>query len=247
MNITVLTLFPEMVEQVLNTSIIGRAIEAGLLKISAKNIRDHAMKAYAKVDDALFGGGTGMLMMCQPIYDSYLDVLKYHTPKVKPHTIFLTPSGTVFNQKRAVELSKMKDLIFLCGHYEGIDQRVVDELVDEEVSIGDYILTGGELPACVVIDAIARLVPGVLPNQEASELESHMGNGLEHPQYTRPFEWRGRKVPNILLSGHHEKIKKTNRLEGLYNTMVKRPDLFGQLPIEEEEMAELISYIRNKH
>jgi tRNA (guanine37-N1)-methyltransferase len=241
LNITVLTLFPDMVDQVLNTSIIGRAIASGFLTVKTKNIRDNARAAYAKVDDAMFGGGTGMLMLCDPIYDSYVEVTKELATDSKPHTIFMSPKGKVFDQKRALELAQMDNIIFLCGHYEGVDERVLEEIVDEELSIGDYVLTGGELPACVVIDAVARLLPGVLPSEDAYNFESHMNSGLEHPQYTRPAVWRGRKVPDVLLSGHHEKIRKYNRIQGLYETMIKRPDIFDKMEVTEDDMVELIS------
>lgn len=248
MNISVLTLFPEMVEQVLNTSIIGRAIASGFINIRTKNIRDNARAAYAKVDDAMFGGGTGMLMLCDPIYDSYIDVIKdFHSETSKPHTIFMSPRGSVFDQSKALELSRLENIIFICGHYEGVDERVIEEIVDEEISIGDYVLTGGELPACVVIDAISRLIPGVLPNEDAYNFESHMSNGLEHPQYTRPSEWRGRKVPAILLSGHHAKIRQHNRIQGLYETMTRRPDIFEKMDVTEDEMLELITMVKSKN
>lgn len=235
-----------MVEQVLNTSIIGRAIASGFLTVKTKNIRDNARAAYAKVDDAMFGGGTGMLMLCDPIYDSYVEITKDYPAKSKPHTIFMSPRGKVFDQTKAIELSRLENIIFLCGHYEGVDERVIEEIVDEEISIGDYVLTGGELPACVVIDAISRLVPGVLPNEDAFNFESHMNNGLEHPQYTRPAVWRGRKVPDILLSGHHEKIRKYNRIQGLYETMTRRPDLFDKIKVSEDDLQEIISLIKSK-
>ncbi len=244
MKIIVLTLFPEIIEANLNTSILGRACTAGILDIEARNIRDHAANAYAKVDDTLFGGGTGMLMMCQPIYDAWTEAVASLPAGQKPHTIFMSPKGAVFDQKKAIELSKKETLIFLCGHYEGVDQRVLDEIADEEISIGDYVLTGGELAASVVIDALARLVPGVLPNEEAFTSESHMDGTLEYPQYTRPAVWREREVPGILLSGHHKKICEWQRLQSLYETMTRRPDLFEKLSVSEEEMAELIKYCK---
>ncbi len=246
MKIAVLTLFPEIIDANINTSIIGRAINAGFISVSTKNIRDHSMNAYSKVDDYLFGGGTGMLMMCQPVYDAWADVTKGIPEGKKAHTIFMSPKGSVFNQQKAIELSKMDNLIFLCGHYEGIDQRVLDEIVDEEISIGDYVLTGGEIAASVVIDAIARLVPGVLPNEEAFTVESHMNGTLEHPQYTRPKTWKDRVVPDILLSGHHQKIKEWQEREALCETMNKRPDLFEKLNLAEDEIGNLIEHIKNR-
>lgn len=244
MNISVLTLFPEVIEANVNTSIIGRAIASGIISVQTKNIRDHANNAYSKVDDYLFGGGTGMLMMCQPVYDTWCEVTKELPEGQKPHTIFMSPKGVVFDQKKAMELSKMDNLVFLCGHYEGIDQRVLDEIIDEEISIGDYVLTGGELAACVVIDTIARLVPGVLPNEEAFTIESHMNGTLEHPQFTRPATWHEKDVPPILLSGHHKNIKQWQHVQALYETMVKRPDLFEKLSLTEEDMKEIIGRIK---
>lgn len=246
MRIIVLTLFPETIEANVNTSIVGRAIASGKILVETKNIRDHAGNPYGKVDDSLFGGGTGMLMMCQPVYDTWAEAAGSFPLDTKPYTVFLSPKGAVFNQKKAIELSHKENLIFLCGHYEGIDQRVLDEVVDEEISIGDYVLTGGELAASVVIDALARLVPGVLPNEEAFTLESHMNGKLEYPQYTRPAAWHGRDVPAVLLSGHHKNIRKWQDTVSLYETMMKRPDLFEKLDISEEEMAELVGYIRMK-
>lgn len=246
MDIHVLTLFPEMVNSILGTSIVGRAVSSGLLNIKTKDIRDNALKAYAKVDDAVFGGGTGMLMMCGPIYDSYMDVINSMPEDANPHTIYMSPKGNVFDQAKAAELSRKENIIFICGHYEGIDQRVIDEIVDEELSIGDYVLTGGELPACVVIDAVSRLVPGVLPDEEAYMDESHMDNTLEHPQYTRPAKWKNRKVPDVLLSGHHKKIKEYNRIQSLYETMVRRPDLFEKADVNEEEFRKLIDFVGKK-
>jgi len=244
-DITVLTLFPELIQDALGKSITGRAISDGILNLHTKNIRDNAMKAYAKVDDTLYGGGTGMLMMCDPVYNSYLEVVEKFSKSDKPYTVYMSPKGRVFDQKKAIELSKKDNLILLCGHYEGIDERVIEEIVDEEISIGDYVLTGGELPACVVIDAVSRMLPGVLPNKDAYEMESHMGDCLEHPQYTKPAVWRNRKVPEILLSGHHKKIKDYNRLRSLYETMVRRPDLFEKINISNEENEKLIKYVKD--
>ena len=246
MNVMVLTLFPEIIEANIHTSIIGRAITAGILRVETKNIRDHALDAYSKVDDRLFGGGTGMLMMCQPLYDAWAEAVGTLSAGQKAHTVFMSPKGVVFDQKKAMELSKKENLVFVCGHYEGVDQRVLDEIVDEEISIGDYVLTGGELAASVVIDALARLIPGVLPNEEAFTVESHINGTLEHPQYTRPATWRGRDVPPILLSGHHKNIKQWQRLLSLVETMRKRPDLFEKLDVSEDEMAELILYIKEE-
>ncbi|MHB1483880.1 MAG: tRNA (guanosine(37)-N1)-methyltransferase TrmD [Saccharofermentanales bacterium] len=244
MNIIVLTLFPDMIEANINTSIVGRAIASGAIEMKAVNIRDYSQNAYSKVDDRLFGGGTGMLMMCQPIFDAWAAAISEIPDGQKTHTIYMSPKGSVFNQTKAIELSKKENLIFLCGHYEGVDQRVLDEIIDEEISLGDYVMTGGELAASVVIDTIARLVPGVLPNEEAYTEESHMNGTLEYPQYTRPAVWHDMEVPAILVSGHHRNIEKWKHLQSLYITMQKRPDLFEKLELPEEDLEELIEYIR---
>ena len=201
MNFHVLTLFPEMIEQGVNTSITGRAVSKGLIQLNTINIRDFAGNRYGQVDDYPYGGGAGMVMQPGPVYRSYqsvVDEIGY-----QPRVIYLTPQGKVFNQKMAEDFSKEEDLVFLCGHYEGIDERVLEMIVTDHVSIGDYVLTGGELPSMVMIDAISRLVPGVLNNQVSAEFESFHDNLLEYPQYTRPAEFMGKKVPEILLSGNH--------------------------------------------
>ena len=205
MNFHVLTLFPEMIEQGMHTSIIGRAIAGGYLSIDAINIRDYAFNKHQKVDDYPYGGGAGMLMQAEPVYLAYESVQK--KLGYRPRVVYLTPQGEVFHQTMAKELAKEKDLVFLCGHYEGIDERVLDEIVTDYVSIGDYVLTGGELPAMVMMDSISRMVPGVLSNQESGETESFAENLLEYPQYSRPEEWHGQKVPPVLLSGHHANIE----------------------------------------
>lgn len=225
MNFHILTLFPEMVLQGLNTSIIGRACEKELLSVEAVNIRDYTLDKHKKVDDYPYGGGAGMLMQAQPIYDAYLHIMQRIEARQRPRVIYLTPQGRVFNQELAVELATQKDLILLCGHYEGVDERVLEEIVTDYISIGDYVLTGGELPAMVLVDAVSRMVPGVLSNQESPETES-FGNGLlEYPQYTRPEEWKGKKVPEVLLSGHHKNIEKWRMEESLKRTAERRPDL----------------------
>ena len=190
-----------MIEQGMHTSIIGRAIAGGYLSINAVNIRDYAFNKHQKVDDYPYGGGAGMLMQAEPVYLSY-EAIKEKIG-YRPRVVYLTPQGKVFHQEMAKELAKERDLVFLCGHYEGIDERVLDEIVTDYVSIGDYVLTGGELPAMVMMDSISRMVPGVLSNQESGETESFAGNLLEYPQYSRPEEWHGQKVPPVLLSGHH--------------------------------------------
>ncbi|MBR5578238.1 MAG: tRNA (guanosine(37)-N1)-methyltransferase TrmD [Lachnospiraceae bacterium] len=226
MNFHILTLFPEMVEQGLNTSIIGRACEKGTLSISAVNIRDYTLDKHKKVDDYPYGGGAGMLMQAQPVYDAYLYVMEKLKTKQRPRVIYVTPQGKVFNQSMAREMALEQDLIFLCGHYEGIDERVLEEIVTDYVSIGDYVLTGGELAAMVMIDSISRMVPGVLSNKESGETESFSSDLLEHPHYTRPEEWRGKKVPEVLLSGHHKNIEKWRLEQSIERTKSRRPDLY---------------------
>lgn len=222
----VLTLFPEMIEQGLNTSIIGRAIAKGILSLEAVDIRDYANNKHGKVDDYPYGGGAGMVMQAAPVYGAYEAVAG--KLEKKPRVIYLTPQGRVFDQRLAQELAGEEDLIFLCGHYEGIDERVLEEIVTDEVSVGDYVLTGGELPAMVMIDAISRMVPGVLSNQESAWTESFQGDLLEYPQYSRPEEWHGKKVPEILLSGHHANVEIWRRQQSLLRTKERRPDLLDK-------------------
>ena len=233
MRFHILTLFPEMVEQGLNTSIIGRAVEKGLLSIEAVNIRDYTLDKHKKVDDYPYGGGAGMVMQAQPIYDAYLAIVE----KIgyRPRCIYLTPQGTLFKQEHAKELAKEEDIILLCGHYEGIDERVLEEIVTDYMSIGDYVLTGGELPAMVMVDAISRMVPGVLKNQESGETESLEGNLLEYPQYSRPEIWNGKAVPPILLSGNHKKVDEWRREQSILRTKERRPDLFEKAELTEKE------------
>lgn len=246
MRFHVLTLFPEMIMDGLHTSILGRACEQGHILIEAINIRDYTENKHKKVDDYPYGGGAGMLMQAQPVFDAYKAVeSKIQTQKEsekmeeelatansmdkkssKPRVIYLTPQGSVFTQTMAKELAKEEDLIFLCGHYEGIDERVLEEIVTDYVSIGDYVLTGGELPSMVMIDAISRLVPGVLNNDVSAEFESFHEDLLEYPQYSRPEQWRGKKVPDVLLSGHHANIEKWRKLQSIQRTKERRPDLY---------------------
>ena len=221
MKFDVLTLFPEMFNS-LNESIIGRAKEKGLIEINLINIRDFSKNKHKKVDDTPYGGGAGMIMKPDVVYDSYKSI-KSENAKV----IYLSPQGKVLNQNKVKELSNEEHLILLCGHYEGIDQRVLDEIVDEEISIGDYVLTGGELPAMVLIDSVSRYVKGVLKEESIQE-ESFSSNLLEYPQYTRPEEFRGKRVPNVLISGHHENIKKWREEKSLEITKIKRPDLLEE-------------------
>lgn len=229
----VLTLFPEMIMQGLGVSIIGRAMEKGLLGLEAVNIRDYANNKHNKVDDYPYGGGAGMVMQAAPVYGAYEAVKE----KIgyAPRVVYLTPQGEVFNQKLAKELAKEEDLVFLCGHYEGIDERVLEEVVTDFVSIGDYVLTGGELPAMVMIDAISRMVPGVLSNGESGETESFEGSLLEYPQYSRPEEWHEKKVPEVLLSGHHANIAKWRREQSILRTARWRPDLLENAQLTEKE------------
>ena len=237
MNFHVLTLFPEMIEQGMHTSIIGRAIAGGYLSIDAINIRDYAFNKHQKVDDYPYGGGAGMLMQAEPVYLAYESVQK--KLGYRPRVVYLTPQGEVFHQTMAKELAKEKDLVFLCGHYEGIDERVLDEIVTDYVSIGDYVLTGGELPAMVMMDSISRMVPGVLSNQESGETESFAGNLLEYPQYSRPEEWHGQKVPPVLLSGHHANIEAWRREQSVLRTAKRRPDLLKKADLTNKEWRQV--------
>lgn len=233
MNFHVLTLFPEMIQQGMNTSIIGRAITGGYLSVEAINIRDYAFNKHQKVDDYPYGGGAGMLMQAEPVYLAYQSIEE----KIgyRPRVVYLTPQGSVFNQTMAKDFAKEKDLVFLCGHYEGIDERVLEEIVTDLVSIGDYVLTGGELPAMVMMDSISRMVPGVLSNQESGETESFAGNLLEYPQYSRPEEWHGKKVPPVLLSGHHANIEAWRREQSILRTAKNRPDLLKKADLTNKE------------
>ncbi|MDE6530779.1 MAG: tRNA (guanosine(37)-N1)-methyltransferase TrmD [Lachnospiraceae bacterium] len=220
-----MTLFPEMIEQAMNTSIIKRAMENGILELETINIRDYTNNKHGRVDDYTYGGGAGMLMQAQPVYDAYQAVkgkMNGQTAKV----IYVTPQGKPFHQQAAAELAAENQLIFLCGHYEGIDERVLEEIVTDYYSIGDYVLTGGELPALVMMDAVARLVPGVLNNEESATTESFYDGLLEYPQYTRPEEWMGRRVPEVLLSGHHANIEKWRLEQSIERTRQRRPDLY---------------------
>ena len=237
MNFHILTLFPEMIEQGMHTSIIGRAIAGGYLSINAVNIRDYAFNKHQKVDDYPYGGGAGMLMQAEPVYLSY-EAIKEKIG-YRPRVVYLTPQGKVFHQEMAKELAKEKDLVFLCGHYEGIDERVLDEIVTDYVSIGDYVLTGGELPAMVMMDSISRMVPGVLSNQESGETESFAGNLLEYPQYSRPEEWHGQKVPPVLLSGHHANIEAWRREQSVMRTAKRRPDLLKKADLTNKEWSQV--------
>ncbi len=229
----ILTLFPKMVMDGLNTSIIGRAIDAGLLEINAVNIRDYSTNKHMKVDDYPYGGGAGLVMQPEPVYRAYKDLTK--NMKKKPRVVYLTPQGTTFHQEMAKELAKEEELVFLCGHYEGIDERVLEEIVTDYVSIGDYVLTGGELPAMVMVDSISRLVPGVLHNDDSAGDESFENGLLEYPQYTRPPVFLDKEVPEVLLSGHHENIRKWRHEQSVKRTKERRPDLWEAYEKEMEE------------
>lgn len=233
MNFHILTLFPDMVMDGLNTSIIGRAIANKLLTIEAVNIRDFAVNKHNRVDDYTYGGGAGMLMQAEPVYLAYKSIEE--KCEKMPRVIYLSPQGKTFSQEMAEEFTKEEELIFLCGHYEGIDERVLEDIVTDYVSIGDYVLTGGELPSMVMIDAISRLIPGVLHNNVSAEFETFQDNLLEYPQYTRPEEWRGKKVPEILLSGHHANIEKWRREQSIIRTAKARPDLLEKAKLTEKE------------
>ena len=227
MQIEIATLFPEMCEAVLSESIIGRARKAGHICVRCWNIRDYTLDKHRRVDDVPYGGGRGMVMQADPIYRCYEAVCR--DIGTKPYVIYMSPKGKVLEQQRSLELSVMPHIFVLCGHYEGVDQRILDEIVDEEVSIGDYVLTGGELPALVLVDTIARMVPGVLPENLCFEEESHFGGLLEYPQYTRPVEYQGKTVPEILLSGDHAKIGQWRRKESLRATFRHRPELLRSM------------------
>lgn len=242
MNYHVLTLFPEMIEQGMNTSIIGRAIEKGLISLEAINIRDYAEeKRKGRVDDYPYGGGAGMVMQAEPVYASY-EALCTRLGK-RPRVIYLTPQGQVFHQALAQEWAQEEELVFLCGHYEGIDERVLEEIVTDYVSIGDYVLTGGELPAMVLMDAVSRMVPGVLSNEESAQFESFQDNLLEYPQYSRPEEWRGRKVPPVLLSGHHGNVDQWRREQSLKRTLERRPDLLETARLSQKDREYLANFM----
>jgi len=236
MKFDVMTLFPDMIENILGESIIGRARRAGIIEVSAHNIRDYSTDKHRKTDDTPFGGGVGMIMTCQPIYDCYADILSSIPEGNRKRVIYMSPKGRIFSHSVAKELSEYDNLIFLCGHYEGVDQRIIDEIVDDEISIGDYVLTGGEIPACIVIDAVSRLIDGVLASSECYEGESVASGILEYPQYTKPREFHGREVPEILLSGDHKKIDRWRLEEAVNITRERRPDLLLLHPEFEEAL-----------
>lgn len=233
MQFYIMTLFPEMVMGGLKTSIIGRAIKNELLSIEAINIRDYAFNKHNSVDDYPYGGGAGMLMQAEPVYQCY-KALEDRIGK-RPRVVYLSPQGQTFNQKMAEEFAEEEELVFLCGHYEGIDERVLEEIVTDYVSIGDYVLTGGELPSMIMVDAISRLVPGVLHNDVSAEFESFQDNLLEYPQYSRPETWHDKKVPKVLMSGHHANIEKWRREQSVIRTAKNRPDLLEKAELTDKE------------
>ena len=241
MNYYIMTLFPDMISNGLNTSIIGKAIDRNLLSINAIDIRDFTKDKHNHVDDYPYGGGAGMVMQAQPVYDAYRHVEE----KIgkKPRVIYMTPQGKTFHQKMAEEFAKEEDLVFLCGHYEGIDERVLEEIVTDYVSIGDYVLTGGELPAMVMIDAISRLLEDVLHNDTSAEFETFHDNLLEYPQYSRPEVWNGKQVPPVLLSGHHANIEKWRREQSIMRTVQNRPDLIKDAVLSKKEQEFLREYL----
>ena len=233
MKFDILTIFPEIFDVVLGSSIIGRAQDNGIISVKAHNIRDFTLDKHKKTDDYPYGGGNGLVMFAQPIYDAYKSITE--NLDYKPHFIYMSPQGKLLDQKLVEKLAEHEHIVLLCGHYEGVDERILEELVDEEISIGDYVLTGGEIPAMVLIDAVSRAIPGVLTNEESYGDESHKDGVLEYPQYTRPYEFMGRKVPDILLSGHHANINTWRRLQALKRTRAKRPDLFEKLELTAED------------
>lgn len=242
MKFDVLTLFPEQIEKNINESITGRAVKKGVISLNAVNIRDFCTNNYGKIDDTVYGGGTGLLIYSEPVYNCWKSL--FEREEDRPYTVYVSPKGSVLNQKKAIELSRKKRVCIICGHYEGIDSRVIDRICDEEISIGDYVLTGGELAACVIIDSVSRMIEGVLPNEDAFTNESHMGGVLEAPSYTMPSEWDGIKVPEVLLSGNDAAIEEHRRIASLVETWVKRPDMLDKINISESEWQKMLAMRR---
>lgn len=234
MRFDVLTLFPDMFEVVLGDSMIGRAREKGLVDMNFINMRDYSGNKHRQVDDYPYSGGGGMLISPIPVYNAYMSVAE--KLDYKPLTIYMSPQGSVFDQKTAIDLSEQKHIVIICGHYEGIDQRVLDEIVDMEISIGDFVLTGGEIPAMAVIDTVTRLIPGVLGAEDGFKNESHYNGLLEYPQYTRPPVWNGKEIPEVLVSGHHANIEKWKREQSLLMTMKKRPDMLEKAELTKDDI-----------
>ncbi len=243
MRIDILTLFPEMCEAVMSESIIGRARKSGKVEMNFHQIRDFAINKHNQVDDTPYGGGAGMLMMAQPIYDCYMSVCEQSG--VKPHFIYMSPCGKTLTQERVKELSQLENIAILCGRYEGVDQRVIDEIVDEEISIGDYVVTGGEMPAMILADAVSRMLPGVLSEPEGFIGESHYSSLLEYPQYTKPPVWHNMEVPEVLTSGHHANIKKWQRERAIERTFERRPELLENAELDKKEKAFLEDLQKN--
>ncbi len=244
MNFYVMTLFPEMIENGMNTSITGRAIAKGLLSLETVNIRDFSETGNGRIDDYPYGGGAGMVMQAEPVCRAYEDLVE--KIGARPRLVYLTPQGKVFNQAMAEDLAQEEKLIFLCGHYEGIDERVLEEIATDFVSIGDYVLTGGELPAMVMMDSISRMVPGVLSNQESGQFESFQGNLLEYPQYSRPAVWRGKEVPEVLLSGHHGNVDRWRRDQSIIRTLRSRPELLHKVEFDKKDRKFLRALIADE-
>lgn len=244
MKFHILTLFPEMIEQGLNTSILGKAMQNGFVSLDTINIRDYTEDKHKKVDDYPYGGGAGMVMQAQPIYDAWKAVVEEigHQPRC----VYLTPQGKTFNQDMAKDFAKEENLIFLCGHYEGVDERVLEEIVTDYVSIGDYVLTGGELPAMVMVDAISRMVPGVLTNAESGTGETFEGSLLEYPQYSRPVEWNGKRVPDVLLSGDHRKVEAWRHAQSVLRTLENRPDLLDDAELSLADVKQILQILQEK-
>ncbi len=236
MRFDIMTLFPEFVDNVLNESVIGRARKSGVIEIECHNIRDYSEDKHRRVDDTPYGGGKGMLMAAPPIYNCYRAIMDMplKKPEARTRVIYMSPAGSVFNQKKAEELAEYDRLVILCGHYEGVDQRIIDEIVDEEISIGDFVLTGGEIPACIVTDSVARLIDGVLSDAECHTKESISSGLLEYPQYTRPFEFHGVCVPDVLISGNHANIDRWREEQALLRTEQRRPDLSEKFRKEQQ-------------
>lgn len=244
MKIDIMTLFPEMCENVLNESIIGRAQKAEKVEIVCHNIRDFANNKHNKVDDTPYGGGMGMVMAAEPIYNCYKSL--YSEDEPKPHLIYMSPKGETLTQKKVVELSRLDRIVLLCGHYEGVDERVLEEIVDEQISLGDFVLTGGELPALCLADAVCRMLPGVLSDDLCFKEESHFSGLLEYPQYTKPAEWNGRAVPEVLLSGNHAEIAKWRRKQSLEITKKLRPEMFEKVILDKNDCKLLGIEVQNK-
>ena len=246
MRIDIITLFPEMCEAVLSESIIGRARKSGAVEIECHQLRDFAFDKHRRVDDAPYGGGMGMLMMAEPIALCFENICK--KTNSRPHFVYMSPQGKTLTQQRLKELATLENVCILCGHYEGVDERLIEEYIDEEISIGDYVLTGGELPALVLADSLSRMIPGVLSDSECFELESHYNSLLEYPQYTRPSVWRGREVPPVLMSGHHKNVEDFRREQSIIRTAQKRPDLLenADLTDKERKLAESVIFTEYK-